>query len=311
MKKLMLFIVLGALMVFVAACGNAESSGGAGGSNQSGNQSSDNQGAEDQLSGKLTIGGSTALQPLAAAAAQQFMEKHPDVQIQVQGGGSGTGLSQVAKGTFDIGMSDYFAESKEGIDAGELTDHKVAVVGMTAAVNSEAGIKDISQQDLIKVFTGKVKNWSEVGGKDQKITLVNRPDDSGTRATFVQFALKNETPAEGVTEDASNTVKKIIGQQPGAIGYLALSYFDKDATDVVKLSVDGVQATPENIQSGKFPIWAYEHMYTKGEPDKVEKAFLDYMMSDEIQTHLVPAQGYIPASKMQVKRNAKGETSKK
>ncbi|HET7627814.1 MAG TPA: phosphate ABC transporter substrate-binding protein [Bacillales bacterium] len=313
MKKLMVLMVFAAIMIFTAACGNSngasDSEGAANGSGD-GSQASESNNVGGELKGRIVVGGSSALQPLAAAAAKGFMDKHPGVEIQVQGGGSGTGLSQVAKGNFDIGDSDYFAEAKEGIDAGALVDHKVAVVGMTAAVNPEAGVKNLSQEDLIKVFTGKVTNWKEVGGNDVKITLVNRPDGSGTRATFVKFALKGATPAEGIIQDSSNTVKKIIQQTPGAIGYEAFSYFDGSGK-MVKLSIDGVEATDENVKNGKFPIWAYEHMYTKGEPDPIEKAFIEYMLSDEIQKGLVPQQGYISATQMQVERNAAGEVTKK
>jgi phosphate transport system substrate-binding protein len=180
---------------------------------------------------------------------------------------------------------------------------------MTAAINPKVGIKDIKQDDLIKVFTGKITNWKELGGPDQKITLVNRPESSGTRAVFNKLALKGATPAEGITEDASNTVKKIISETPGAIGYLALSYFTDDT--VTQMSIDGVKATPENIQSGKFPVWAYEHMYTKGEPNEIAKAFLDYMMSDEVQNTILPKQGYLPVTKMQVQRDASGKLTNK
>ena len=147
-------------------------------------------------------------------------------------------------------------------------------------------------------------NWKEVGGKDQKIVLVNRPDSSGTRAVFNKFGLDGATPAEGITEDSSNTVKKIINETDGAVGYLAFSYFTDDK--VTPLSIDGVEPTDENVQSGKFPIWAYEHSYTKGEPDGLAKAFLDYLMSDDIQNNLLKEQGYLPVTKMKVERDAEG-----
>ena len=149
-------LVLGAL----AACGNGDSS-----SESSSGDTGDSSSNGEAASGSIVVGGSSALQPLAAAAAEQFQQDNPDAQIEVQGGGSGTGLSEVASGNFDIGNADYFAESKEGIDASKLKDHKVAVVGMTAAVNADAGVTNLSKDDLIKVFTGKVTNWKDVGGR--------------------------------------------------------------------------------------------------------------------------------------------------
>ncbi|UYO34468.1 phosphate ABC transporter substrate-binding protein [Bacillus zhangzhouensis] len=305
MKKnklwLLTFLTI-ALLAFVTACGNSSSSGDS--KDSKGNASN-----KDEASGSITISGSSAMQPLVLAAAEKFMDKHPKADIQVQAGGSGTGLSQVSEGSVQIGNSDVFAEEKDGIDAKALKDHKVAVVGMAAAVNPEVGVKDITKDELKKIFTGKIKNWKELGGKDQKITLVNRPDSSGTRATFVKYALDGAKPAEGITEDSSNTVKKLIAETPGAIGYLAFSYLTDDK--ITPLSIDGVKPEESNVESGKYTIWAYEHSYTKGEPEGLAKQFLDYLMSDEVQKEIVKDQGYISVSNMKVERDAKGKQSDK
>jgi len=287
-KKFGYVLMIFALMVIAAGCGG-------------GNDNTDN---GDGNSGSLVVSGSSAMQPLIAAAAEEFMAENPNADVQVNAGGSGTGLSQVAEGSVDIGNSDVYAEEKEGISADELVDHKVAVVGITAAVNPNVGITNISKEDLIKVFTGKITNWKDVGGKDQKIVLVNRPDSSGTRAVFNKFGLDDATPAEGITEDSSNTVKKILKETEGAVGYLAFSYFTDES--ITALSVDGVEAKEENVQNGTFPIWAYQHSYTKGEPKGLTKSFLDYVMSEEIQTTLLKDQGYLPVTEMKVERDAKG-----
>ncbi|MBR0627451.1 phosphate ABC transporter substrate-binding protein [Bacillus altitudinis S70-5-12] len=305
MKKnklwLLTFLTI-ALLAFVTACGNSSSSGDS--KDSKGNASN-----KDEASGSITISGSSAMQPLVLAAAEKFMDKHPKADIQVQAGGSGTGLSQVSEGSVQIGNSDVFAEEKDGIDAKALKDHKVAVVGMAAAVNPEVGVKDITKDELKKIFTGKIKNWKELGGKDQKITLVNRPDSSGTRATFVKYALDGATPAEGITEDSSNTVKKLIAETPGAIGYLAFSYLTDDK--ITPLSIDGVKPEESNVESGKYTIWAYEHSYTKGEPEGLAKQFLDYLMNDEVQKEIVKDQGYISVSNMKVERDATGKQTDK
>ncbi|MFK4006726.1 MULTISPECIES: phosphate ABC transporter substrate-binding protein [Bacillus] len=305
MKKnklwLLTFLTI-ALLAFVTACGNSSSSGDS--KDSKGNASN-----KDEASGSITISGSSAMQPLVLAAAEKFMDKHPKTDIQVQAGGSGAGLSQVSEGSVQIGNSDVFAEEKDGIDAKALKDHKVAVVGMAAAVNPEVGVKDITKDELKKIFTGKIKNWKELGGKDQKITLVNRPDSSGTRATFVKYALDGATPAEGITEESSNNVQKIIAETPGAIGYLAFSYLKEDK--ITPLSIDGVKPEESNVESGKYTIWAYEHSYTKGEPEGLAKQFLDYLMSDEVQKEIVKDQGYISVSNMKVERDAAGKQSDK
>lgn len=262
----------------------------------------------ETLKGSITAVGSTALQPLVERAAEKFMAAHPETQIVVQGGGSGTGLSQVSSGAADIGNSDIFAEEKTGIDASQLVDHRVCVVGMAAVINPDAKVDNLTKQQLIDVFTGKIKNWKEVGGADIPVVIVNRAKGSGTRATFKKYALDGSEEATGMEEESSGAVKKIVGTTPGAISYLALSYLDSSVTAV---KLDGVAPTKENVTSGKYPVWAYEHMYTKGEPTGLTKAFLDFMMMDEIQTQLVPQTGYIPATEMQVERDWQGNVKPK
>lgn len=262
-----------------------------------------------ELSGKVTAVGSTALLPLVEEAAKQFMSKHPKVQIGVQGGGSGTGLSQVASGAADIGNSDIFAEEKSGIDASKLVDTKVCVVGMAAVVNPKVTVDSLTKKQLIDIFTGKVANWKEVGGPDQKIAIINRAKGSGTRATFKAFALDgNEETAGAMEIDSSGQVKKTVAETPGVISYLALSYVD---STVKAIKIDGVEPTEENICNGKYPVWAYEHMYALGQPTGLKKAFLDYMLTGEVQNALVPKLGYIPATKMKVQRDAQGKVTQK
>ncbi|OWA37607.1 phosphate-binding protein [Saccharibacillus sp. O16] len=263
--------------------------------------------ADAKVSGEILAVGSTALQPLVDQVGQKFMGDNGDVTVQVQGGGSGTGLTQVSEGAANIGNSDVFAEEKLDADkAKELVDHQVAVVAMASVVNKDTGVTNLTKQQLVDIFKGKITNWKDVGGADQKITIVNRPSSSGTRATFEKFALgeKVENVAGSIEQDSSGTVKQIVADTKGAIGYLAFSYLDDTVT---ALSYDGVEPTEANVQDGKYPIWAYEHMYTKGEPDGATKAFLDYFMSDEVQQADVTELGYIPVSSMKVKRDAEGK----
>lgn len=125
----------------------------------------------------------------------------------------------------------------------------------------------------------------------------------------MKYALDGATPAEGITEESSNNVQKIIAETPGAIGYLAFSYLKEDK--ITPLSIDGVKPEESNVESGKYTIWAYEHSYTKGEPEGLAKQFLDYLMSDEVQKEIVKDQGYISVSNMKVERDATGKQSDK
>lgn len=258
-----------------------------------------------ELEGSVIALGSSAMQPLVEEAAKSFMEKNEKIQIQVQGGGSGTGLSQVSQGACDIGNSDVFSQEKEGIDSKLLKDNKICVVGMATVVNKNVGVENLNKNQLIKIFSGEIKNWNEVGGKNQKIVLVNRPSTSGTRATFVKFGLDGNKEAEGITEDSSGTVKKIISETPGSIGYLAFSYIDDSIT---KLKLDSIEANEENIINGKYPIWAYQHAYTKVETNEITQKFIEYLTrSKEVQEEIVPALGYIPIGKMKIERDEKGK----
>ncbi|CAI3305330.1 phosphate ABC transporter substrate-binding protein PstS family protein [Enterococcus cecorum] len=293
MKKLSAMLLLAG--VFLAGCGNASSTE---------NSSTGNSSTKVQI----VAVGSTALQPLVESAQEQFVAKNANYQITVQGGGSGTGLSQVASGSVQIGNSDVFAEEKDGVDASKLVDHQVAVVGMAPVVNKAVGVKNVTKDQLIAIFTGKVKNWQELGGKDQEIVVVNRASGSGTRATFEKWGLDGAKTIQAQEQDSSGTVKKIVSSTPGAISYLALSYIDDS---IEALSLDGVAPTAENIETNDWPIWSYEHMYTKGKPTKEIKKFLDYMVSDEVQEGLVKDLGYLPVTKMQVSRSADGQVTEK
>jgi len=253
-----------------------------------------------KLAGNITIVGSTAMQPLIEEAAKRFMEQHPGVQISVQGGGSGTGLSQVSQGACDIGMSDIFAEEKEGIDATKLKDHPVIVQAFAVVTHPDVGVESLTKKQLQDIFTRKITNWKEVGGKKQKIFLVNRAKGSGTRATFKKYVLEGIEEAKGdVEQDSSGAVHKIVSETPGAISYLGIAYLDNKVKPV---KIDGAAPTEEDINTGKYPFWAYGHLYTKGEPSKVVKAFIDFVLSDEVQNGLVREMHYFPVKGMKVER---------
>lgn len=252
----------------------------------------------------ITAVGSSALQPLVETVAEEYQTKYPGEFINVQGGGSGTGLSQVQSGAVEIGNSDLFAEEKNGIAADQLVDHRVAVVGITPIVNKNVGVKDISMENLKKIFLGEVTNWQELGGADQKIVILNRASGSGTRGTFEKWVLDGATAIQAQEQDSSGMVRQIVADTPGAISYVAFSYVTED---VATLSIDSITPTDEHVKSNQWIIWSYEHMYTKGQPTGLTKKFLDYMLSSEVQTSIVGELGYIPVVEMTVERNWEGD----
>lgn len=267
---------------------------------------SSNSSNSNEATGSILVTGSTALQPLADEVAGMYQDENPDAVIDVQGGGSGTGLKDVAAGNCQIGNSDVFAEEKLPADQAQgLVDHKVAVVAFAAVANTEVSVDNLTQQQLIDIFAGNVTNWSEVGGNDLPIVLISRPDSSGTKATFKKYALNgaDEAAGQALKEDSSGAVAKAVKGTSGAIAYLASSYLNN--TDNIQgmkiLKFEGKEMNKENVISGDYPIWSYEHMYTLGEATGLTKAFLDYFYTDAVKAK-IDALGYIPTSDMMVSR---------
>jgi phosphate transport system substrate-binding protein len=228
--------------------------------------------------GTITVAGSTALLPLVKDASAAYQDAHKDVKISVSGGGSATGITQVAAKAIDIGDSDILASGQP-----QLVDHRVAVVGFAIVTNPSAGVKSLSRKQLQDVFSGKLTNWKDAGGADEKVVPVNRPRSSGTRAVFIKTIMGSATIAEsGLVQDATGTVISALKQTPGAVSYVALSGVSDGVTIV---AVDGVAPTPQTITTGKYPIWSYEHMYTYGEPTGHIAGFIDFVKrgADRVQ----------------------------
>ena len=314
MKRKIMALVMTAIVAtgVLAGCGGnsdststSESSEGSTSESSASASAASGEAAADELSGTITAAGSSALKPLADDAAEYFNELHPDVSITIDAGGSGQGLQQVADGTVDIGNSDVTAEEKLDASMAEgLVDHQVCVITMAPIVNpdvAEAGVTDLTKDQLISIFTGETTNWSEVGGPDEDIVLITRPESSGTRATFEKYALDGNKEASNTSmeTDDSGVLLQNVRDTKGAIGYVALSYLTGEDTGVSTVAIDGVEPTLENTYNGTYPVWTYEHMYTNGEPNEVAQAFLDYIMSDDYGTRMEEL-GYGVSSKMTV-----------
>ena len=285
MKKLLsIGAVVASTAVLFTGCG--------GGGQQAASSSSS--GAAQEISGKISASGSTALLPLLKPAQEAFQNKYEKVTVNIAGGGSFTGMNQVSEGAVQIGNSDVNLPD-EYKDKG-LVDHKVVVEPFVFIVDKDNKVDNITKQQAIDILTGKITNWKEVGGADQKITLIHRAKSSGSRATISDVVLKGAAfTDDAVIQDSNGAVRAAIASTPGSIGYVDAPYAD-DSVKVLKF--DGVEYSPQNIIDGKYPIYGYGHMYTKGEPTGAVKAFIDYILSDEFQNTQVEKLGFIPVNKM-------------
>lgn len=296
-KVLSIALALTLVMALLAGCGSSTTAPA--GDSSAATGSSDNQNTTPAITGTVTASGSSALLPLAQAAADLFNQANPDCSVTVNGGGSGTGLKQVSEGAVDIGNSDVFAEEKlDASAASGLVDHKVATIVMAPVVSKDLGITNLTTQQLIDIFTAKTTNWKDVGGPDEAILLVTRPTSSGTRALFKTWALNGAEEASNASleTDDSGTLLETVQNNKGAIGYVALSYLVNN-DKVQAVSIDGVAPTLENMYNGTYLVWGYEHMYTKGDGSAAAQAFINYMLGDEFGKN-IESMGYGVASKL-------------
>lgn len=288
----------------LAACGNTQ---------QPATDSTEGDAPETAaLVGSISCSGATSFQPLVEKARDAFQDANPDVSVAISGGGSGQGLSQVAEGSVQIGRSDVFAEEKLEADQLEgLVDNQVCIVGMGPIVNADVDVTDLTTDQLKGIFLGQITDWSEVGGTAGTIQVIQREAGSGTRATFEAAVLGGEAAPDSfrpVAEvDSSGTVVEQVAATAGSISYVAFNYMENDG--IKALTVDGVEPTQENVESGDFTIWAYEHMYTREDEDAstapVTKAFIEFMLSDDFAATVVE-EGFIPMADMKVKKDADG-----
>jgi phosphate transport system substrate-binding protein len=248
-----------------------------------------------QLSGHLLIEGSTALQPLVTSAAAAYRRLHPQVSLNVEGGGSVTGLNTVTSYKADIGDSDIYADPAQYPDP-NLTDHIVCVIPFAMVANLDVPVRSLTAQQIIDIFsTGKIRNWDEVGGPDLPVVPVVRPATSGTRATFRKYILGGRDENGRLQKtDSSASILNVVAHTPGAISYLALSVAN---ASVHEIAINNATATPENIANGSYAFWGYEHMYTMGDNNPLVSSFLDFMLTPEVQ-NMAQAMHYIPIANM-------------
>ena len=294
MMKNSLKKLTGIMMAGILAAGTLMGCGGTG--NEGGqaadtnNQAGQTEVAGGELTGSITMAGSTSMEKLANAAAESFMEKYPGVMVNAEFTGSSAGIEAVLAGTVDVGNSSRNLKDSEKEDG--AVENIVAIDGIAVIVDGANSITGLTRQQLIDIYTGKVKNWSEVGGEDGVIIVVGREAGSGTRGAFEEL-LEIEDICNYANElDSTGAVMAKVASTPGAIGYVSLDVIDDS---VNALPLEGVEPTEENIKAGSYFLSRPFVMATKGEiseQSQVVQAFFEWIYSEEGQ-EVVKAVGLI------------------
>lgn len=231
------------------------------------------------LSGSVTMAGSTSMEKLANALAESFMAKNPGVTVNAEFTGSSAGVESVTAGSVDIGNSSRALKDSEK-EAG-VVENIVAIDGIAVVVDPANTVTGLTKQQLTDIYTGAVKNWSEVGGEDSVIIVVGREAGSGTRGAFEEILEVEDACAYANELDSTGAVMAKVASTPGAIGYVSLDVIDES---VIAVALDEVEPAVENIKSGSYFLSRPFVMATKGEiaqQSEAVQAWFDYIASDE------------------------------
>lgn len=288
MKKFTAILCAMTLPFIFAGCGAS------GDTNQSSSNNTDAPVTQNETaSGTLTIIGSTTVQPLIQSIADDYLSVEPNLSVDVQGVGSSAGIKAVMESTADIGMaSRELKDSETGIKR-----HVLAYDGIAIAVNTNNPVKELTTEQVKAIFSGEIKNWSEVGGEDLEIVVISRESGSGTRTAFEEiidlFKDVNGNDVSALREDAlvfdsNGSVKASIASQANGIAYLSLGYIDESMNAV---SIDGVVPSVETVKSDEYTISRPLLLLTNDDLSAEASAYLDYCLSDEGQA--IVAENYI------------------
>ena len=246
------------------------------------------------LSGTISMVGSTSMEKFANALSESFMEKHPGVTVTAEFVGSGAGVEAVSNGTADIGNSSRNLKDEEKADG--VAENIVAIDGIAVVVDAANTVEDLTKQQLSDIYEGKITNWKDAGGNDAPIVVVGREFGSGTRSAFEELLELEDVCKYSNELDSTGAVMAKVASTPGAIGYVSLDVLD-DTVKAVKL--EGAEPTEENIKAGSYFLSRPFVMATKGEiseQNDLVKALFDYIYSEE-GAEIVKSVGLIAVDK--------------
>ena len=268
MKKLLTVLLTVLMVLGLSACSN----------NSAADRNTDEENSQTEtLSGKLSLSGSTSMEKVCEALAETFMEEYPDVTVTVEYTGSGAGIESVTNKMVDIGNSSRALKDTEKEKG--VVENVIAIDGIAVITNNSNEVENLTKEDLIKIYTGEIKNWKELGGKDENIVVLGREAGSGTRGAFEELLGIVDSCVYAGELDSTGGVKAKVASTEGTIGYVSLDVVD----DTVKaLKLDGVEATEANIKAGSYLLSRPFVMATNGEisaQNEIVQTWFDYIKS--------------------------------
>jgi phosphate transport system substrate-binding protein len=251
----------------------------------------------------IKISGSTTVLPIVQKAADQYMEAHPDADIQISGGGSGVGIQAIGAKTVDIGMSSRDVTKEEMTKYPSFVVTTVAQDGIAVVVNPSNEIKFITEDQVNKIYMGTTTKWTEINGANvpgtnNQIVVIGRDSASGTRVYFDEVILFKRSPTKNMLEKNSNgAILQTVAQTPGSIGYVSIGFVSNDvkALPIWWNSQQFIAPTLDNVKSKKYPISRDLYVITNGKPTGLTGDFIKYILSPEGQK-IVADEGYVPVS---------------
>lgn len=246
--------------------------------------------------GSLTVAGSSTVLPITQEIANEFMALYRRAEISVAGGGSGHGIKAAGSGEVDIGEASRNIKDTEYLSYPDLVAFSIGKDSVAVVVNPDnplAGSLDLTLEDIARVFSGEVDDWSDLGGEEHEIEVYTREAGSGTREVFDTYVLEPhglEFAGDAGVKPSNGEMRASVAGNRYGIAYISLGYVDETVTAI---TVQGVEATVENVNSGDYPITRILWMFTNGMPDPLEGAFIEFVRGDEGQA-IVEDFGYIP-----------------
>jgi phosphate transport system substrate-binding protein len=245
---------------------------------------------EAPLSGRITFAGSTTVQPLAAKLGDAFRQQHPDVTLDIAGGGSVVGIQAIHDGTVDIGMASRILRSEE--ETG-ITWHQIAVDVIAIVINSANPVEGLTREQLRGIYLGQITNWREVGGPDQPIQVVIREKTSGTRGAFDEIVLDKQEPTAPNLQAAmtAGDAAALVAAEPDAIGYVGFGNLE---SGLKLVTIDGVLPSEATAQDGSYRLVRPLLLLTGPLTQPLAQTFVDFSLSNEGQQVVVDS-GWVPA----------------